>query len=164
MDVLTADQRHNNMSRIRGRNTRPELVLRKGLHARGLRFRLHVKDLPGKPDLVFPRFHVVMFVHGCFWHGHDCPLFKVPGTRTGFWLTKIGTNRTRDERNCHSLAAAGWRILTVWECSLRGPAKLGLGEVLDLCQTYLTSGEQRSFRIAGNWPPGPRRSRTRTPP
>lgn len=88
-DVLTPEQRRLNMSRIRGRDTKPELLLRRGLHARGLRFRLHRKDLPGCPDLVFPRFRVTVFVHGCFWHGHECPMFKWPGTRTDFWRRKM---------------------------------------------------------------------------
>src|SRR5215471_13052693 len=95
-DVLTPEQRRLNMSRIRGRDTKPELLLRRSLHARGLRFRLHRRDLPGCPDLVFPRFRAAIFVHGCFWHGHTCPMFKMPKTRTVFWRNKIHKNLDRD--------------------------------------------------------------------
>src|ERR1700719_1649815 len=97
-DVLTPEQRRLNMSRIRGRDTKPELLLRRGLHAAGLRFRLHTERLPGRPGLVFPRYRAAILVHGCFWHGHDCPLFKLPATRSEFWASKIAGNRTRDNR------------------------------------------------------------------
>ncbi len=119
-DVLTPQQRRLNMSRIRSRDTKPELLLRRALHARGLRFRLHRKDLPGCPDLVFPRFRAVVFVHGCFWHGHACHLFKVPETRRAFWQRKIRANADRDHKAVATLRSERWRVLTVWECSLRG--------------------------------------------
>jgi len=124
VDVLMPEQRRLNMSRIRGKDTKPELMLRRGLHARGLRFRLHRKDLPGRPDMVFPRYRAAVLVHGCFWHGHDCPLFKWPATRREFWQAKIEGNRARDLRDLAGLAAAGWRVLVVWECALKGPARL----------------------------------------
>jgi DNA mismatch endonuclease, patch repair protein len=104
-DVLTPEQRRLNMSRIRGRDTKPELLLRRGLHARGFRFRLNRKDLPGCPDLVFPRFRAVMFVHGCFWHWHDCPMFKWPATRTDSWRKKIEGNTKRDQGVLKALAS-----------------------------------------------------------
>jgi DNA mismatch endonuclease (patch repair protein) len=107
-DVLTPEQRRLNMSRIRGRDTKPELLLRRGLHARGFRFRLNRKDLPGCPDLVFPRFRAVMFVHGCFWHWHDCPMFKWPATRTDFWRKKIEGN-TKRVRNRMMGPTRGWQ-------------------------------------------------------
>ena len=117
VDVLTPEQRRLNMSRIRGKDTKPELMLRHGLHARGLRYRLHRKDLPGRPDMVFPRYRAAILVHGCFWHGHDCPLFKLPATRREFWAAKIEGNQARDARDIAGLAAAGWRVLVVWECA-----------------------------------------------
>jgi DNA mismatch endonuclease (patch repair protein) len=104
----------------------PGGALRHGLHARGLRYRLHRKDLPGRPDLVFPRYRAAILVHGCLWHGHDCPLFKWPATRREFWQAKIEGNRARDARDLAGLAAAGWRVLVVWECALKGPARLML--------------------------------------
>src|SRR5271165_5724537 len=124
VDVLTPAQRRHNMSRVRGKDTKPELLLRRGLHALGFRFRLHRKDLPGRPDLVFPARRAAIFVHGCFWHGHDCPMCRIPTTRTGFWQTKIHGNRDRDRRAVAALTAKGWRVLVVWECALRGPARL----------------------------------------
>ena len=138
-DVLTPEQRRLNMSRIRGRDTRPEMMLRRGLHSRGLRFRLHRRDLPGCPDLVFPRFHAVVFVHGCFWHGHSCPMFKLPATRTEFWRAKIERNIERDRAAQADLISATWRVMTVWECSLRGPARRPFDDVLDGIVHWLTT-------------------------
>lgn len=137
MDVLTPEQRRHNMSRIRGKDTKPEMLLRRGLHAAGLRYRLHVADLPGRPDLVFPRYRAVIFVHGCFWHGHYCPLFRLPATRPEFWAAKIAGNRIRDQRTSAALRAAGWRVLTVWECCLKGPGRRPLEEVLGACVAFI---------------------------
>lgn len=123
-DVHSPTTRSHNMSRIRGKDTKPELLVRQYLHAHGLRYRLHGKDLPGTPDLVLPRYRTVIFVHGCFWHGHEgCRYFVVPKTRTEFWLTKIGRNVANDFRQQAELAARGWRVLTVWECELRPPQR-----------------------------------------
>src|SRR3546814_19673560 len=108
------------MAAIKGSHTKPELLIRKALHAAGLRYRLHVKDLPGKPDLVFPRHRAVVFVNGCFWHRHDCHLFKWPATRQDFWREKIGRNVANDEHAIGILTDAGWRVATVWECALKG--------------------------------------------
>src|SRR5271170_5733637 len=138
-DVLTPAQRSFNMSRIRGRDTKPELLLRRGVHARGFRFRLHRGDLPGRPDLVFPARRAVIFVHGCFWHGHNCPMCRLPATRTDFWRTKIEKNRTRDRDAIKALATKGWRILVVWECALRGPVRRPAGTVLSGCEQFLRS-------------------------
>lgn len=119
-DVVGPAVRSRMMSGIRGKNTRPELLLRSGLHRRGLRFRIHDKRLPGKPDIVFPGPRAVVFVHGCFWHGHEgCRYFKVPDTRRDFWLEKILGNRARDEIVLAALEAAGWRVAVVWECATR---------------------------------------------
>lgn len=109
------------MAGIRGRNTRPEMRLRGALHALGLRYRLHARKLPGRPDLVFPRFRAVVFVHGCFWHRHaGCRLTTTPATNAVFWQTKFDGNVERDARNVAALKAAGWRVAVVWECCLRG--------------------------------------------
>lgn len=123
VDVVDSATRSRMMSGIRGRNTRPEILIRSRLHRHGFRFRLHVRDLPGTPDIVFPRYHAVIFVHGCFWHRHDCPLFKWPGTRPDFWRNKIERNRINDDKARKMLLASGWRIGIVWECALRGAGK-----------------------------------------
>lgn len=140
-DTLTTEQRKLNMSRIRGRNTKPEMLIRRGLHARGFRYRLHDNTLIGRPDLVLLKFRVVVFVHGCFWHGHDCPMFRLPATNAKFWSDKIQANRQRDAKACISLAQQGWRILTIWECALRGPGRLSVDAVLDTCSNFIVGGE-----------------------
>jgi len=119
------------MSRIRGANTKLEVLVRKGLHARGVRYRLGGAGLPGRPDIVLPKYRTVVFVHGCFWHGHNCPLYRLPKTRPEFWLTKIEGNRTRDKRVSDQLTSAGWRTIEVWECSLRGSTPAAQAEFFD---------------------------------
>jgi DNA mismatch endonuclease, patch repair protein len=119
IDVVDKATRSRMMSGIQGKNTKPELLVRKYLHGRGLRFRLHAKELPGKPDLVFPKYKAVVFVHGCFWHGHECQLFKWPQTRAKFWKDKIHKNRANDKRAVTTLMTDGWRVCVVWECALR---------------------------------------------
>lgn len=117
-DVLTPEQRRLNMSRIRGKNTKPEKLLRSALHLRGLRFRIHRKELPGSPDIVFPREKVAVFVDGCFWHG--CPIHSVkPKTNKKFWLEKIEGNCIRDKRNRVALKKLGWKVIRVWEHELK---------------------------------------------
>lgn len=140
-DVLTAEQRRLNMRRIRGKDTKLEMTLRHGLHSRGLRYRLHQKNLSGKPDMVFPRHGAVIFVHGCFWHGHDCSLFKWPATRADFWREKIEGNRERDNRIVDQLMMAGWRVLVVWECALRGRFKIVLTDVLNESEFFVRHGK-----------------------
>lgn len=127
------------MSGIRGKDTKPEMVLRRGLHALGFRFRLHDRKLPGTPDLVFPKYHAVILVHGCFWHGHDCHLFRLPGSRTEFWRTKIDRNRAVDVRTELALRDAGWRVGTVWECAMRGKGRLSMENILEACSAWLKS-------------------------
>lgn len=151
-DVLTREQRRLNMSRIRGKDTRPELMLRRGLHARGFRYRIHDRRLPGSPDLVFPQHLAVIFVHGCFWHGHDCPAFRMPATRPEFWAEKIAANRARDARDVASLRAAGWRVLVVWECSLKGPRRLERDAVLARAAEFVRAGTSMA-QIQGENPP-----------
>lgn len=130
-DSLTPAQRSVQMSRIRGADTKLELMVRKGLHARGLRFRLGGRGLPGRPDVVLPKHCAVVFVHGCFWHGHTCHLFRVPKTRSEFWTEKIESNRKRDERVKVQLIAAGWNVFEIWECSLRGLSQNTQNTALD---------------------------------
>lgn len=139
-DVVDPATRSRMMGGIRSRNTKPEILIRSLLHRQGFRFRLHVRNLPGKPDMVFPRYHAVVFVHGCFWHGHDCPLFKWPGTRPEFWREKIGRNQNNDYRARKALVAAGWRVGIVWECAIRGAGK-DLGEVTRRLADWLHSDE-----------------------
>ena len=117
-DLLTSSERSALMSRIRGTDTKPELFVRRTLHAMGYRFRTHVRALPGRPDLVFSRRHAAIFVHGCFWHRHGCSKTYVPKTRQMFWREKFTGNVNRDKRNQRLLADAGWRVLVVWECEV----------------------------------------------
>ena len=142
-DIVPADVRSRMMAGIRGTNTKPEMVLRKGLHARGFRFRLHDRALPGKPDIVLPRYHAAILAHGCFWHGHDCHLFKWPSTRPEFWQAKIARNREVDARSEAALTEAGWRQALVWECALKGRTRLPLEDVLSTCADWLRSDRQR---------------------
>ncbi len=123
-DVHTPEVRSYNMSMIKGKNTKPEIIVRKFLHSKGFRFRLHKKDLPGKPDIVLSKHKTVIFIHGCFWHGHkNCKYFVVPKTRTKWWLNKIMENKKTDKKNNLKLRNKGWRIITLWECQLK-PRKL----------------------------------------
>ena len=152
VDVLTPEQRRFNMSRIRGKDTKPEMLLRRGLHALGFRFRLHRKDLPGRPDLVFPSRRAVIFMHGCFWHGHACPMCPIPATRREFWTAKITGNRVRDAAATDRLRVLGWRVFVVWECALRGPARRPESDVICRCAGFLlTSGVGEIAELTGNW-------------
>ena len=125
VDKLTKAERSSNMSRIRGKDTGPELVVRSLLYKLGFRFRLHTKGLPGRPDIVMKRHRTIIFVHGCFWHRHrKCKDATVPKTRTAWWLEKLEGNAKRDKRNVGRLRYAGWRVLTIWECQTEKAAKL----------------------------------------
>jgi DNA mismatch endonuclease, patch repair protein len=108
------------MSRIRSKDTKPEMLVRRFLHAQGFRYRLHDKRLPGKPDIVLPKYKTVIFIHGCFWHGHEgCKYFVVPKTRTEWWLNKINTNITNDKNAASALMSCGWKVINLWECQLK---------------------------------------------
>ena len=123
-DVHTKEIRSYNMSQIKATNTKPEMLVRKFLHANGYRYRLHDKKLPGKPDIVLPKYKTVIFVHGCFWHGHkNCKYFVVPKTRTEWWLNKINSNIANDAKAAKALKKEGWKIINLWECNLK-PAKI----------------------------------------
>ncbi|WP_081025131.1 very short patch repair endonuclease [Pseudomonas amygdali] len=141
-DVVDSATRSRMMAGIQGKNTSPELLIRKALHARGFRFRIHAKDLPGKPDLVLPKYSAVIFIHGCFWHGHDCRYFKVPKTRPEFWLEKIRKNQARDLSQIATLQSIGWRVLVVWECAVRSMKKQKSDLLIDLCSEWLVNGSE----------------------
>lgn len=136
-DIVPPKIRSRMMSGIRGKNTQPERLLRSELHKLGWRYRLHYRQLPGKPDMVFPRHHAIILINGCFWHGHDCHLFKWPQTRPEFWRTKIEENRARDRRNQTIYREQGWKTLIVWECSLKGRSKLGIRQVAMIADKWL---------------------------
>lgn len=141
-DVVDPATRSRMMSGIRGKNTRPELLIRKALHARGFRYRLHC-DLPGKPDICLPKHRAVIFVHGCFWHGHGCHLFKWPSTRPEFWRAKIERNTEVDRVAEGRLAEDGWRVAVIWECALKGRERLPLEDVISTCADWLNSDRTR---------------------
>lgn len=123
-DVHDKATRSYNMSRIKGKDTKPEMLVRKFLHANGYRYRLHTKDLPGKPDIVLPKYHTVIFINGCFWHGHHgCKYFTIPKTKTEWWTNKINTNIANDKKANEALSKDGWKIITIWTCELK-PNKL----------------------------------------
>ena len=136
------------MAAIRGKDTKPELLIRKALHARGFRYRLHDKRLPGRPDLVFPKYKAVIQIHGCFWHGHGCHLFKWPATRKEFWEDKIGNTVVRDSGTKEELEQLGWRVLTIWECAVKGKGRLKHNRLLKRVCDWLEKS-RRSMEIAG---------------
>jgi DNA mismatch endonuclease (patch repair protein) len=138
-DTVSPEVRSRMMSGIRAKDTKPELIIRRGLHAMGLRFRLHAKELPGKPDLILPKYRAVIFVHGCFWHAHECALFKWPKSREEFWREKISRNRNNDRVNSAKLAALGWRRLTIWECTIKRNDIAQHKKILDRCREWLQS-------------------------
>lgn len=131
------------MAGIKATNTKPELRVRQILHRLGFRFRLHRKDLPGRPDIVLPKYRVALFVHGCFWHGHDhCPLFRLPRSREEFWARKITANRTRDRYSENALRSLGWKTVVVWECALKGRTALEADRLPDMLRTAIVSPRQ----------------------
>lgn len=144
------------MSGIRGKNTRPELQIRRKLHAAGYRYRLHDSRLKGRPDLVFPSRRAAIFVHGCFWHGHDCPLFKWPKTRPAFWREKILYNRGVDDRTVRHLLAHNWRVLVVWECALKGshrhPEQVVIQNIISWLESQSTLSAIQGSGHAGDRP------------
>jgi DNA mismatch endonuclease (patch repair protein) len=147
-DVVSPEVRSRMMSGIRGSNTKPELVLRRALHAEGFRFKLHDSALPGKPDLVFVRHKAVLFAHGCFWHGHGCALFKWPATRPEFWRAKITRNQAVDRNAIARLLSDGWRVGIVWECALKGRSRLPHTTVTAKCVKWLL-GKRKRLEIRG---------------
>ena len=144
VDSLTPAERSERMSRIRGKDTKPELALRKVLHGLGLRYRLHGAGLPGKPDLIFPKYKTVVFVHGCFWHRHaGCSIATTPKSNTDFWIEKFRKNVARDARVARSLEESGWLVIVAWECELSTPSKARIsGE--KIAEAVRTTGEQHA--------------------
>ncbi len=148
-DVLTKEQRYRCMSAIKGRNTKPELLVRKFLFSRGVRYRLHDPRLPGHPDLVLRKYRTVIFVNGCFWHGHQgCKYFVLPKTNTEFWCNKIERNRERDIEEQRKLATMGWHCITVWECQLRSKSRQHTLDALEytLCHIFLEDRRIKSYK------------------
>lgn len=135
-DVHSPEVRSKNMRAIRSADTKPELLVRKALYAAGFRYRLHKSELPGKPDIVLAKYRTVIFIHGCFWHGHDCKYFKIPKTRPDFWLAKIQANQLRDQAAVSQLNQSGWHVIEVWECTTR-PSGLGVNEIVQKIVTCL---------------------------
>lgn len=142
MDTVDSQTRSKIMASVGQKNTGAEMMLRRALHRRGLRYRLHDRSLPGSPDLVFTRFKSALFVHGCYWHSHGCYRSTIPKSRREFWTNKFETNRTRDERSRKLLASQGWRVLTVWECALRGKLASPVEDVADAVLDWLESDVQ----------------------
>lgn len=140
MDTRTPEQRSHIMRSVRTRHTGPEMLVRKTSHALGLRYRLHRKSLPGTPDLVFPKHSAVIFVNGCFWHGHGCPKGKLPKSRLDFWVPKIQHNRDRDAESVKQLRSKGWRVLTIWQCQTKDLVRVRT----KLKNFFLTSQNKRS--------------------
>ncbi|WP_082809902.1 very short patch repair endonuclease [Labrenzia sp. CP4] len=140
-DIVDKATRSRMMSGIKGKNTKPELTIRHFLHKAGYRYRLHVKELPGKPDLVFPKHKAVLFINGCFWHGHNCHLFKIPSTRKDFWQEKILRNASRDREVFQKLKDLDWRVGVIWECSLKGRDRLKLADILTKISLWLNSDD-----------------------
>lgn len=138
-DIVDAATRSRMMSGIKGKNTKPEMVIRKALHRLGFRYRLHSRSVPGKPDMVFPAAGAAIFVNGCFWHGHDCKYFRLPSTRPEFWAAKIEANRRRDAVVSDQLKKADWRQLTIWECAIRGQKKEVVAGVVEQAAKWLRS-------------------------
>ena len=138
MDVVDRTTRSRMMSGVRAKNTSPEIFIRQGLHALGFRFRLHAKDIPGKPDIVLPKHRALIIVHGCFWHGHGCRYCKTPKTNTAFWQEKIQGNKLRDNRILQLQLDAGWRCLVVWECAVRRAKQMPCElNTVALCASWL---------------------------
>lgn len=148
VDVHDKKTRSKNMSAIKGCNTKPELIIRKALYREGFRYRLHVKNLPGKPDLVFSHYKAVLFINGCFWHNHDCHLFKWPKTRQYFWERKIYGNVENDKKKIAMLSEAGWRVGIIWECTIKGKNRISENVTIQSIIGWLKS-EQKTIEIQG---------------
>jgi DNA mismatch endonuclease, patch repair protein len=142
VDIVNPAKRSEMMAGIKGKNTKPEILVRKLLHAMGFRFRLHTTGLPGKPDIVLAKYKTAIFVQGCFWHGHEsCAIFRLPKSRTEFWRDKIGGNLVRDKRSKDDLIWQGWKVIYVWECAIKGRMRLKEEQLkLKICEAVQSIG------------------------
>ena len=147
-DTVSPEIRSRMMAGIKGKDTKQEVLIRQELFKLGYRYRLHAKHIPGKPDLFLKKYRTAIFLNGCFWHGHDCHLYKVPSSRTGFWLNKISGNKLRDTRQRDVLLSEGWRYIDIWECALKGKERLPLNDVLKMIIKHLKSNNS-SLTIRG---------------
>lgn len=154
-DIVDRQTRSRMMSGIRSKNTRIELRIRKALFAKGFRYRINDSRFPGKPDMILPRHRAAVFVHGCFWHGHECVLFRIPATNSEYWRSKIQSNRTRDEKVCRQLNGLGWRIAIVWECALRGPWRTSDSDLICKLASWLRDSPEELTMIIKGTPPDP---------
>jgi DNA mismatch endonuclease (patch repair protein) len=143
-DIVSREKRSQMMAGIRSKNTKPEKLIRSILHKRGFRFRLHKSNLPGKPDLAFQKYKAVIFVNGCYFHGHDCHLFKLPSSNSDFWHEKISKNRLRDAVKICEINKLGWRVLTIWECSTRGKTRIDVSKLVENCIKWLVEGKKNA--------------------
>ncbi|MCA0893289.1 very short patch repair endonuclease [Microbulbifer agarilyticus] len=141
--------RSKQMAAIKSKDTSPELFIRRALYKRGFRYRLHYRKLPGKPDLAFPRYRALIEINGCFWHGHNCHIFKWPNTRKAFWRAKIQQNRSRDIKNKRLRSEQGWRTLTIWECAISGKTSLPDEELICLVVKWIELGVS-DWQITGD--------------
>ncbi|MFD1153439.1 very short patch repair endonuclease [Undibacterium aquatile] len=148
-DVHSKAARSKNMRAIKAKNTQPELLIRQALYARGFRYRLHDKGLPGTPDIVLKKYKALIFINGCFWHGHRCHLSKIPQTRTAFWLAKISDNIARDQRHQTQLLASEWRYAVIWECALKGKTRLRADYLIDCVEDWIINSNSKSLEISG---------------
>lgn len=145
-DIVSPQKRSQMMAGIKGKDTKPEILARKALHKRKLRYRLHQKGLPGKPDMVFAKYRTIVFVNGCFWHGHDCRLFKWPKSNPEFWRNKISANMNRDSQNIASLLNSDWQVLIIWECALRGTSEYEASSLFDKIASDIRSPKVGKLR------------------
>ena len=141
-DIVGKNTRSKMMANIKGKNTQPELIVRKGLFSRGYRYRLNVKKITGKPDIVLSKYNALILVNGCFWHGHNCHLFKWPKSRSAFWKRKINNTKNRDSKNLEKYISAGWRVLVIWECALKGQLIIPRNLLLDEIEAWVNSTEK----------------------
>lgn len=140
-DVVDKPTRSRMMSGIQGKNTKPEMLIRSALHRRGFRFRIHYNRLPGKPDIALPKHRALILVHGCFWHGHSCHLFKWPKTNRHFWRVKIEDNIRRDKKRLADYSRNGWRTLIIWECAVKGSNKLAPSKLIERIENWIYLGD-----------------------
>lgn len=148
-DRVDSATRSRMMAAVKSRDTKPELLIRSILHQKGFRFRLHVKDLPGKPDIVLPKYRSVILINGCFWHGHEnCRFFKIPSTRTEFWEEKIHKNKINDSKAIAKLLAENWRVCVIWQCKIR-ESKKNLTELADIISSFIT-GKEKFLELRDN--------------